>query len=292
MLINNMKINGIVVLYNPDKSVINNISSYAYLLEKLFVIDNSESNNYQIIKEINKNNNTEYIGLGENKGIAYAFNLAAKKSIAEGVNWLLTMDQDSSFKDNSFEKFIEDFENVDKNNLAIFAAFHGIYRYDYEVKKGIIEANRVISSGNLIDLDAYSVIGGFDDKLFIDFVDHDYCFKSRKCGYKILVDYNVTLNHKLGDIININFWGKKRLVMNHSPLRKYYMTRNRLEIVRRYLLVFPKESVKILYMFFYETLFMLFVERKRATKIKMIIMGFYDFFRRSFGKNEKFKEFS
>lgn len=279
-----MKLNGVVVLYKPENEVITNLLSYSSLLNKLYVIDNSETTNTHLVGELQKIINSEYIELRENKGIAYAFNLAAEKSITQGVQWLLTMDQDSKFEDSYFERFIEDFRTIDKTNVGIFAPFNGIYRYEHELKKGIIETNRVISSGNLINLDAYSTVGGFDEKLFIDFVDHDYCFKLRKSGYKILVDYNISLNHKLGNLKIISFLGKKRLVMDHNPLRKYYITRNRLEIIRRYFLFYKQDVIKMVFMFFYELFFMLFFEDKKLLKLKMIYLGIIDNIGGRFGK--------
>ncbi len=37
-----ISIAGVVVLYNPDESVVNNIQSYIQDIEILFVVDNSE----------------------------------------------------------------------------------------------------------------------------------------------------------------------------------------------------------------------------------------------------------
>ena len=48
------KIAGVTVIYNPDNKVIKNICTYVNLLEELFVIDNSESMDYDIINDIKK----------------------------------------------------------------------------------------------------------------------------------------------------------------------------------------------------------------------------------------------
>ena len=54
-------------------------------------MDNSDDDiiRYQDTKKI------KYIKLHENKGIAYALNKGAKEAIAQGFDWLLTLDQDS-----------------------------------------------------------------------------------------------------------------------------------------------------------------------------------------------------
>ena len=52
---NNIRIAGVVVLYNPNPVVIENIKSYINEIEYLFAIDNSEYPNNEIVEELRKN---------------------------------------------------------------------------------------------------------------------------------------------------------------------------------------------------------------------------------------------
>ena len=61
---------GLVVLYNPDRNVIENIQSYIRQLSKLYVVDNSEVCKNKIIENIKAFNNSKYIFNSENLGIA------------------------------------------------------------------------------------------------------------------------------------------------------------------------------------------------------------------------------
>ena len=47
-----MKICGVVVLYNPDDDINNKIKSYINIIDKLFVVDNSNQDNSNILKNI------------------------------------------------------------------------------------------------------------------------------------------------------------------------------------------------------------------------------------------------
>lgn len=88
-----MLIAGVVVLYNPDPIVIQNIQSYLPFLYVLYVIDNSESPNMNIVEQLRElGEKIKYIALGENRGVAYALNLGATLAIESGADWLLTMD--------------------------------------------------------------------------------------------------------------------------------------------------------------------------------------------------------
>src|SRR5690606_29661762 len=90
-----MKISGVVVLYNPDSGVLQNIKSYIDQIEYLFVVDNSEKVNDLLVAELKKINKIEYKNNFRNLGVATALNIGALKSINKGFDFILTMDQDS-----------------------------------------------------------------------------------------------------------------------------------------------------------------------------------------------------
>ncbi len=98
---------GCVVLFNPDDSVINNIKSYINQLEYLYIIDNSPIDHSEWIKQNLRNASYQYYGFKENLGLAFALNYACKKAIKDGFDYILTMDQDSIFENNSVEKLKE-----------------------------------------------------------------------------------------------------------------------------------------------------------------------------------------
>lgn len=75
-----MKLAGVVVLYNPDQKVLDNISSYIDELDVLYLVDNSNADNSKFFL----NDKFEYIPLLKNTGIAHALNVGAKK------HWIVT----------------------------------------------------------------------------------------------------------------------------------------------------------------------------------------------------------
>ena len=67
----------VVVLYRPEQSVIDNISTYSDQVDIVLAVDNSESPNNDIVFKIKENKKIEYIKNDGNKGVAHALNLAA-----------------------------------------------------------------------------------------------------------------------------------------------------------------------------------------------------------------------
>ena len=88
----------------------------------------------------------------------------------------------------------------------------------------------IMTSGNIIYLNAYQEIGGFKDWLFIDAVDLEYCLNLHKHGYKVLRLNNIIMKHNLGNYSIHKFLGKEYRCSNHNHIRRYYMVRNNLYV--------------------------------------------------------------
>ena len=222
-----IRIAGAVVLYNPDKDVVEHINTYLHFLERLYVMDNS-TKNIEFLDEIKEIDKVEYISLNGNQGIAKALKDASEKAIAEGFNWLLTMDQDSKYPTEDF-KYIKDFiESKDISKVGCIGInYNGSNWTDKDDNKTQYEeVNFNISSGMLINLEAYQQVLGFREELFIDLVDFDICLQFQEKGFKIILFKNIILEHNLGEMYLGKFLFKKVLIHSHTPLRYYYIYRN------------------------------------------------------------------
>jgi GT2 family glycosyltransferase len=65
-----------------------------------------------------------------------------------------------------------------------------------------------MTSGNIVNLDAYEKVGGWKDWMFIDCVDTDFCMNLHKHGYKVLRLNKVIMEHHLGDRTFPKLFGK------------------------------------------------------------------------------------
>jgi len=278
------KIAGVVVIYNPNESVLHNIDSYKKYVDHLFVVDNSEKKNEAVISSILHDEKCEYIDNDGNAGVASALNVGARKAISSGADWLLTMDQDSSFNGCSFN-YLLDGLNVLEETGAKVGVVSPAHKEIYE--SGYADKTVVMTSGNLVNLRAYEHIGGFEEKLFIDAVDYDFCLRLIIQGYKVLQVNQAVLTHALGDPKIIKLLGRLVTVHSHSPLRRYYMTRNALYYWSRYFFKFPTFILLEMAKFSKNFVEILFVSNQKLKDLSFMLKGVSDFFRGRYGKFER-----
>jgi len=232
-----MKLAACVILYNPDESVVSNVLSYSNSVTKIWLIDNSDKTT-SVFDLLLSNDKVEYIKLEQNFGIAYALNRACELALSEGFSWILTMDQDSSINESEFFPFLE----LNKNVASMFAAtFEGTKGRWTKRYNGVFdEIHFTITSGNVLSLDVWKSVGGFDDTLFIDEVDHDMCMKIRNKGGRILTTRVPCLNHTVGVVMEENNVGKSKTRFRPQPFRCYYQVRNSLIMINRYIFTQPR----------------------------------------------------
>lgn len=290
-----IKLAACVVLYNPDDTIFENILTYGNYVDKLIVIDNSLKKNNLLIDKLNEifESKLIYINNNDNLGIATALNQACDKAIELKFKWILTMDQDSSFINfDHYKKCLEKVQNV--NNVALLAANTDKEGYSNFDKNGCSCNYRedkfsVITSANIVNLEYFEEIGRFNDKLFIDMVDYDYCLRINIKKFKILYFPDVFVEHKLGEVhlrTNI-FTRKKKYKTEHNAQRAYYIARNSLYLFKNYGKYFPKEfgMLHILnIVFIHDVTKILIYEIDKWNKLKAKFIGLYHFLINRYGK--------
>ena len=238
------KIIASIITYNPEiHRLEKNIKSIVNQVDSIVIIDNKSSNLlelntlYNNISNEYKNCKFEIIKNEENVGIAKALNQALYYAKDKNFKWILTLDQDSICDSNMISKMKDVYELCNNNKIAIVAP-----NIIDENKMGEIEPMRneieyptvVITSGALTNVDMTITVGGFEEKLFIDYVDHEICLRLRKNGYDIVKYSQSKLYHQLGDIKTYNLFGRKATATNHSALRRYYYYRNGIYVKEKY----------------------------------------------------------
>ena len=146
-----------------------------------------------------------------------------------------------------------------------------------------------ITSGALTKASIYKSVGLYDEKLFIDLVDHDYCLSLNKKGFKVIQVNSAILIHNLGESVKKSILGLKMIPTNHSPLRRYYMSRNRHYIWNKYKKDFPGWVLTDKRRFITENLKIVLFEDNKIEKFKYIREGIRDYKNNIFGefKNNK-----
>ena len=228
-----LKLAGVVILYHPDLSkTIENIATYTSQLNKLYLFDNSVQPSMDVSKDLaHLKIPIEYITTGTNEGIAKRLNEASHKARQEGYDFLLTMDQDSSFKPGDFEKYKSLIQSSNNSNVAQYGVNH---QPDFTPAKDLPEeALALITSGSILNLSLTDKVGVFNEYFFIDFVDTEFSYRVIQNGYINLMFSNIVLNHSLGTLIEgrslVSLKKSKRII--HSPIRVFYVIRNGLYLL-------------------------------------------------------------
>ena len=223
-----MNIAGVVILYHPDMELLlANIQSYNTGLKQLYVYDNSETKTPGIEEALFKlNPSIEYKYFNANEGIAKRLNQAMDQAAFNHYDYLLTMDQDSSFKAGDFQKYKSLIQASAYNHVAQFGVN---CQPDFtQPKEQPEEALTLITSGSILNLSLTKNIGPFNEALFIDFVDAEFSYRVIQNGYINLMFSNIVLNHALGTLVEGRGLGnfKKSMRIIHAPNRVYYIVRN------------------------------------------------------------------
>ncbi len=269
-----MKLSAVVVFYNPSEDNIKNINNYIDSVDRLYVIDNSDDNK----NRIESTKKIIYIKLKKNKGIAYALNKGAKEAIKEGYKYLLTLDQDSIITNDIINKMKEFLiKNKKDNKIGLISPYQDIDSKEDIITEDVEDMIEVMTSGNIINLEAYQDIGGFKDWLFIDCVDTDYCMNLHKHGYKVLRLNKIIMKHELGNLVVHKLFGKDYPCYNHNSMRRYYIARNNLYINEMYKEIFPDYCKKLLRIQKGQVKRIIAFEKNKYKKLKMMYKGYKDF---------------
>ena len=228
-----MNIAGVVILYHPDiEQLSDNIQTYLNGLKQLYVYDNSESKTPGLEGALLKlHPSIQYHYFNANEGIAKRLNQAMDQAALSQYDYLLTMDQDSSFKEGDFEKYKNMIQSSDFDHVAQFGV--NCQPNFTQPKEQPEEALTLITSGSILNLSLTRYIGPFNEDLFIDFVDAEFSYRVIQNGYTNLMFSNIVLNHALGTLVEGRGLGnfKKSMRIIHAPTRVFYIVRNGLYLL-------------------------------------------------------------
>lgn len=232
-----MNIFSILVTYNPNFSQLKKcVSSLLPQVEKIIIVKNSSekldfSGLPGFLEKIIQ------IQLKKNFGIAYAQNRGIEKALELGAEWILLSDQDTVFPENYVSSCLSSY-NQNKEKYKIGAIVPLFFNENKQQMSQIMISKtkaicpeygktyclaHAIASGMFCLSDVIKNIGMMNERLFIDFVDTEWCWRANRLGFKILCDTNIVISHSMGDSFKKVF-GRKFVV--YSNFRNYFFFRN------------------------------------------------------------------
>ena len=250
-----MKLAAVVIWFYPtslkNQNAIKNIQSYNQFCDSIIIVDNSQNDNSNLIPH---NSGFIYLSNKNHNGIAGALNIGILTARNSGCDYVLTMDQDSFFSNGEAKKYIQNV-NSHLNDAKLFSlklkyedfsitpilkwpreyipkSLKAFIKHTFLKRKKIPEKNipefeyvtKAFTSGTITEIKIWESVGKYDEYLFIDEVDFDFCNKVLLHNEKILRFNNCILNHSLGAKYRTLF---PKCYYTKSKMRFYYIIRNK-----------------------------------------------------------------
>lgn len=279
-----------IVTYNPEKArLFKCLSNVQRQVNCIVVVDNGSIENDFLSKLSNKFNNLKIIFLGKNLGIAKALNEGYKALRKEcNMQWILTLDQDTVLPLNFVKNIFSYIIPYDCAVLCGIPIDKRRYQAKYKCEHELLEIDKCIQSGSLYKSVVLEKMNFFEEKLFIDYVDFEYCYRIRKASFKVYQARDVFFDQEFGNLSSSKFKHIWLRLYNYSKIplfkklsykpevkgkRIYYTVRNRIYCQRKF-------HLKGNFSFFFSTLFfyakILFRGRNFFILIKYIFRGTKD----------------
>lgn len=269
-----------VIMYNCGMECIANIESFSNQVGTVFVYDNSTRKNINLINLLQSKKNIEYIDGNGNQGISAAMNQAAQAAIKRGYKWLITFDQDSFAEKDMIELMYDYADHCEfLETVGILCPSVKKLNFKFNVPSTEISFVKWIQqSGSMLNLKAFQSIGGFDEALFIDQVDYEYCVRLLQHNYKIIKVNKAVLLHNISDdnIIFIRKKGRPLYINKNSPMRYYYNTRNILYCTRKYKNI-NKQYWESQRRNLGSLLMTLPYEKEKTKRVRAVVLGYIDY---------------
>lgn len=281
-----------VVTFNPGDDLAGNLRALKAQIPFVVVVDNA-SDDAGAVAECVRQCGCLFIGNPRNLGVAAALNQGIEAARAQGASWLATFDQDSAVPEGAVDglfRFLASYEDSECVGMLSMTHLDRGTRQHYHHALDILEEapqfrrlRTAITSGSLLRLGAVDEVGGFDEGLFIDSVDHELCLRLRAHDWTVLEVRAHVLAHSIGAATRHRVLGRGYVATHHTPSRRYYMTRNQLEVARRYLLKDPVWALKAVAQLVSMALAIVIFEKDAVAKLRAMCKGVRDFVARRFG---------
>ena len=233
----------IVVTYRPDAAFPARLRGVSPQVGMTVIVDNGSSDaERSMLQDAASDPNVDLVLNDDNLGLARALNIGVQRAATLGYSWVLLLDQDTCVELDMVRTLLTIHASFpDRERLAVLgsnfsdatertndAAGQGSTGEHWE------EVERVITSGSLLPLDSYFVIGPYREEFFIDYVDEEYCLRAKAKGYRIIKSRKHLMSHAIGSPTVHTVFGTSKWTTNHGPDRRYYIARNNTVLLREY----------------------------------------------------------
>lgn len=287
------KVAAVVTTFNDRESLRTNLERIAEQVHVVVIVDDSGVSS--------RAEAVDYAGIGnvvvlrneENLGIAAALNRGVAQAGALGCDWIITLDDDTLISKTYMDDIFRFVRTGGQSTVGLIACSREGGGIPESHDAGFKIKRTLITSGSVFELKTFQDVGGFDESLFIDLVDFDFCTKLRKSGRSLVLLNKTGMAHRVGNSRTAHWLGMNILIYNHAPFRLYYQMRNVLFFARKHLVFDPVLSLYLFLDFFRLPFKALFFEREKRARFFYLATGLQDGLRGRGGRlARRFCEFS
>lgn len=220
----------------------------------------------------------ELVSNGNRGGIAGGLNLGIDCAVAAGSTWITLLDQDSRIEPEQIMLLSRALEAYPGQQLVVGPSIwdeqrqerHGRWRSSMD---GLDATRLLISSGTTFRSSDWPRLGSMHEGLFIDFVDHAWCFRAQARGFQLLQHPLVTLRQQFG-AEHPNALCRRFGMQFYSPERHFYGLRNLRWLCLQPYIPLDLKIKELLKMLVKPWLWLAF-EPRRPANLKAIVTGIF-----------------
>ncbi len=281
MLMSGHGVCSVVVTFGPTPAVLQNLAKLRPQVAEIVVVDNgSAPERLGPLCVAAQEVGFTVIENGANLGIGAALNIGIRWARTKGFRFVALFDQDSTVTEGFMQAMMREYAaHPHRDMLAVVTSVQierstqqaRCHRYAKDGSPLV-----AITSGSLMPVEVFDRCGWFEENLIIDCVDHEYCLRARAQGYTLAESRDAVLMVAVGSA-SIHRLGCISVSTRHySAGRRYYITRNRLVMIRRFWRQHPAWCCRTLQDTVQDVIKVALIEKQRWQKLKNTARGVYD----------------
>lgn len=224
----------VIVLFHPSDADLANVIRLADGGPVIAVINAIAQNPQTVLPASHR---LSVIHNRSNMGLAHALNQGIKAAFDQGTDHVLLLDQDSRPDPGMIDRLTSSAKSIEaqQRQLACVAPLLHDRKFGQLTATPaaceICDIPSFATSGTLITRSGWEHVGPMWDALFIDGIDHEWCFRARAKGMETVQIPSVVMEHDMGEDA-INLLGRFKPI-HRSPIRHYFIVRNTLWLIRQ-----------------------------------------------------------
>jgi len=280
----------LIILFHPGEAQLMRAVAMRDECDRLLVVDNSPQPDSRAALVLGEAG-IELLHHGNRHGIAGAFNCGLRVLFERGADAVALFDQDSEAPSGYFDVMRDRCASVngtafmagprifDENDQRFLPELStsglGVERLSLRMDAGLQRCAFLISSGCVISREAFARLGRFDESLFIDHVDTEYCLRALLCNVPVYIVPSLVLLHRIGTRHRHQLGPFEVTTMNHPAFRRYYSARNAMQLALQYGLRLPVAVVPNL-LTLWQIVQIVLLEKHKLDKLNAIALGLID----------------